>query len=38
MSAVTNLFLDAVKAKKSLMSSLTDDVLPEETDTDISIG
>jgi nanoRNase/pAp phosphatase (c-di-AMP/oligoRNAs hydrolase) len=38
MSAVTNLFLDAVKAKKSLMSSLTDDVLPDETDTDISIG
>ena len=38
MSSVTNLFLDAVKAKKSLMNPLTGDTLPDETDTDISIG
>ena len=33
VDAVTNLFLDAVKAKKSLMISLTDNALNEETDT-----
>ena len=38
MSAVSDLFLDAVKAKKSLMTRLTDNVFPEETDTDIAVG
>ncbi|MEM8886095.1 MAG: DHH family phosphoesterase [Planctomycetota bacterium] len=33
MTAVTNLFVDAVKAKRSLMSRLTDNTLPDETDT-----
>ncbi|MHC4953918.1 MAG: DHH family phosphoesterase [Planctomycetota bacterium] len=37
VNAVTDLFLDAIKAKKSLMMSLTDDALPEETDTSVSI-
>ena len=30
--AVTDLFLDAVKAKRTLTQGLTDDVLPDETD------
>ena len=36
VSAVTDLFLDAIKAKKSLMMSLTGDALAEETDTSVS--
>jgi len=35
IDAVTNLFLDAIKAKKSLMMSLTDNSLVEETDTSV---
>jgi hypothetical protein len=33
MQAVTDLFLDAVKAKKSLTQTLVDTSLLEETDT-----
>ena len=33
VSAVTNLFIDAVKAKRTLMTRLTQDTLPDETDT-----
>lgn len=35
VSAVSNMFLDAVKAKRTLMSPLTHDTLIEETDTQI---
>jgi len=38
VKAVTDLFLDAVKAKKSLNQALTEDVLPDETDTSFDEG